>query len=174
MVPRRGLPGRTSTGSLEPTPSGLLLVLTRTFRAARADVWTSISEPDGLGRWIGTWEGDPASGRVLFVMTAEGATEGAECRILHCRPPHRLAVETSVGETSWRLEIELAEEAGVTTMTFRQALRPADDAAAIGPGWEYYLDRLVAARSGRDPSEVLWDRYYPALAPHYRTAARPT
>jgi uncharacterized protein YndB with AHSA1/START domain len=170
MTEESGVPAPRPTGSLETTPSGLRLVLTRTFGASVDDVWTSVAEPDGLGRWIGTWEGDPASGHVLFVMTAEGATEGEECRILRCEPPRRLAVETSVGEAAWRLEIELAEVAGVTTMTFRQALGPADDASGIGPGWEYYLDRLVAARAGRDPAEVEWDRYYPALATHYGAA----
>ena len=40
---------------------------------------------------------------------------------------------------------------------------------SVGPGWEYYLDRLVAAETGGDPATVDFDRdYYPAMAEHYR------
>ena len=37
----------------------------------------------------------------------------------------------------------------------------------VGPGWEYYLDRLVAAEAGRSVAEVDWDAYYPALSSSY-------
>ena len=39
---------------------------------------------------------------------------------------------------------------------------------SVGPGWDYYLDRLVAVEAGRDVGTVVWDDYYPALAEHYR------
>ena len=37
----------------------------------------------------------------------------------------------------------------------------------IGPGWEYYLDRLVAAETGGDVEAIAWDDYYPAQAAYY-------
>ena len=46
-----------------------MLVQTRTFAAPIEDVWAAITEPERLARWIGTWTGDPASGRVRFAMT---------------------------------------------------------------------------------------------------------
>ena len=36
----------------------------------------------------------------------------------------------------------------------------------MGPGWDYYLDRLMAAHAGRPMPE--WEHYYPALAEHYQ------
>jgi hypothetical protein len=36
----------------------------------------------------------------------------------------------------------------------------------MGPGWDYYLDRLAAARAGRPLPE--WDQYYPAFSSHYK------
>ena len=37
------------------------------------------------------------------------------------------------------------------------------------PGWEYYLDRLVAAISGQDVAAIDFGRdYHPAMSDHYR------
>lgn len=42
-------------------------------------------------------------------------------------------------------------------------------AGDVGPGWEYYLDMLVAAREGEAlPS---FDDYYPAQRAHYLEGA---
>ncbi|MGS0686750.1 hypothetical protein ACVBEQ_16665 [Nakamurella sp. GG22] len=39
----------------------------------------------------------------------------------------------------------------------------------LGPGWEYYLDRLVAAETGGDVAGIDFDRdYYPAMVEYYR------
>ena len=146
------------------------LVWTRTFRASVEDVWAAVTEPARLERWIGTWTGDPASGGVSFRMTAEGEDVEEELfTILACDPPHRLVVETRVEgeEGTWLLSLRLAEEAGVTTLTFAQAVPDAPTAGSVGPGWEYYLDRLVAAERGAAVGEVAFGDYHPALAQHY-------
>jgi uncharacterized protein YndB with AHSA1/START domain len=159
-------------GTVENGPRGTELVVTRTFRAPARDVWASLTEPDRLARWIGRWEGDPSTGRVTFFMTAEGDdVEPEECTITRCEPPHRFAADTAVGDDTWHLAFDLDEAGGVTTLTFRQLLGPADDASSVGPGWEYYLDRLVAARDGRDPDELDWEHYLSSLVDHYRQAA---
>ena len=44
---------------------------------------------------------------------------------------------------------------GVTTLTFEQRGLTAAAASDIGPGWEYYLDRLVAAETGGDVAAAL-------------------
>ena len=57
----------------------------------------------------------------------------------------------------------------MTTLSFSQPGVDHDDVPSVGPGWEYYLDRLVAAETGGDPATVDFDRdYYPAMAEHYR------
>ncbi|WP_193608818.1 SRPBCC family protein [Nocardioides lijunqiniae] len=147
------------------------VVLTRTFHAPVEDVWAAVTEPERLARWIGTWTGDPASGEVAFRMTAEGDGVAEETyRIDVCEPPRRLVLRTSVGDddAEWKLELDLAESDGVTTLTFAQVMADPAVAENVGPGWDYYLDRLVAAESGRDASEVAWDDYYPARSEHYR------
>ncbi|MFE6971365.1 SRPBCC family protein [Isoptericola sp. NPDC057653] len=165
-------PTVAATGTVEHGAAGPELVLTRSFDATAPDVWASVTEPHLLDRWVGRWEGDPTSGRVRFFMTSESPdAEAAECVITRCEPPHRYAVDTAAPGGVWHLALELAESGGVTTLTFRQRLGADDDAASIGPGWEYYLDRLVAVRSGRPAGDVAWESYYPAQREHYARAA---
>ena len=66
------------------------LVLYRTFRADIDSVWRALTQSERMARWIGEWEGDPATGRVGFRMTAEGEDVSTEPHIIEaCDPPHR-------------------------------------------------------------------------------------
>jgi hypothetical protein len=80
-------------------------------------------------------------------------------------------VTSQVGEERWQLELDLVEAGGITTLTFTQPDIDPAVADSVGPGWEYYLDRLVAVETGSDVAAVDFDRdYYPAMAEHYRHA----
>ena len=146
------------------------LVLERTFLAPASDVWAALTEPDRLVRWIGTWSGDPASGAVMFRMTAEGEDVAAEAVTIHeCDPPRRLELTIANSDEpsgQWHLELDLSEAAGVTTLTFAQRLHDPALAKDVGPGWEYYLDRLVAAQAGDDVAAVAWPDYE-TMSTHY-------
>lgn len=152
------------------------VVFTRTFRAPVEDVWAAVTEPRRLERWVGTWTGDPTTGQVAFRMTAEGEDAEEEIqRIDVCEPPHRLVTRSvtpgpdGTDEIEWVLELDLAGSDGVTTLTFAQVVHDAEMASTVGPGWEYYLDRLVAAETSAEVADVSWDDYYPAQVDHYRS-----
>lgn len=163
---------------MTPTPSGrvvslrdrLTLHIERTFHAPIEDVWAAITEPERLARWLGTWRGDPAEGRVAFRMLFEDGELEDDMEIRECRPPERLAVTSQVGEQRWHLDVDLSERDGITTLTFSQPDVDQDDLLGVGPGWEYYLDRLVAVESGSRPPETAdFERdYYPAMAEYDR------
>jgi uncharacterized protein YndB with AHSA1/START domain len=145
-----------------------VLVQTRTFDAPIEDVWAAVTEPERLARWIGTWTGDPESGSVRFRMLFEEGHDGNPMTIRVCEPPHRLHVTSHLGEQEWLLELDLTQSDGVTTLTFSQPGIAPDQVGDVGPGWEYYLDRLVDAETGADPDQRDFDRdYYPAMAAHY-------
>jgi uncharacterized protein YndB with AHSA1/START domain len=166
-----GSAGPVPTGNVAEGPLGTEIQLTRRFRAPIDAVWAAMTESERLERWIGRWDGDPRTGRVDFYMTAEGDDPPAEeYRIELCEPPHRFAGTTAVGDDQWRLRFELTEEAGVTTLLFAQAI--VDDVGDVGPGWEYYLDRLAASVADGDVAAVEWDAYYPAMKDHYSALAR--
>jgi uncharacterized protein YndB with AHSA1/START domain len=142
----------------------------RSFRAPIEDVWAAVTESDRLARWIGTWVGDPASGAVTFRMNAEGDDDTeARYEVLACQAPALLRVRTSDDHGTWDLTLELSEAAGLTTLRLLQRIE--DDpgtVADVGPGWDYYLDRLVAAETGGDVAAIDFERdYHPALRPHY-------
>lgn len=146
----------------------------RTFRAPIEDVWAAVTESERLGRWIGEWAGDPTQGAVQFRMTFEGDEHTPErMQIDECEPPRLLRLTSTVlteedEQQQWRFRVDLSEEAGVTTLVFSQDVPDLAMAEGVGPGWDYYLDRLVAAETGVDPATVVWDDYYPALSAHYR------
>lgn len=149
------------------------LAYERTFRAEIDDVWASITKPERLERWIGTWSGEAGPGKtVAFVMTAEGATEPENVLIVECDPPRRLTLRLpGPSGAAWDVDITLTETGGVTTLVFAQTIKPGDNLGDYGPGWEYYLDRLVAAREGADFVE--WDEYPPVIQAYYDGLGRP-
>jgi len=148
------------------------LVIVREFAAPIEEVWAAVTEPARLERWIGTFTGDPDSGSVMFAMTAESEDAPAEeMEIVECEPPRLLAVTASAPGGQWHLRVALSEEDGRTLLTFTQPHIDPVEAESVGPGWEFYLDRLVAAESGGEVAAIDFERdYYPAMVEHYRAA----
>ena len=137
----------------------------REFRAPIDDVWAAVTEPARLERWIGTWSGDPASGSVDFRMTAEAEDAPAEThRILALRPAPPAGDRVQPRRDDGRLAARARPRRGpaASPSSLRAAVsRTTIPVDSVGPGWDYYLDRLVAAEAGRDVAEVVWDDYYP-------------
>jgi uncharacterized protein YndB with AHSA1/START domain len=145
-------------------------VLTRTFRAPIDDVWASVTESERTARWFGSWTGEPGPGRTIHVTM--GFEEGAEAQamtIAACEAPRHLALRSESEYGIWHLELHLAEAAGVTELRFTQHLDDKLNVGDVGPGWEYYLDNLVASREGRPP--VDFKDYYPAQKAYYEEQA---
>jgi uncharacterized protein YndB with AHSA1/START domain len=156
----------TPTGRLLRTADGRDLVLTRSFRAGIDDVWASITESERTARWFASWTGDAAPGRTIrYTMTFEDGSEPADMTIDACDPPHHLAVSTVDEYGTWRLEAHLTEADGVTELRFVQHLDAGTDVADVGPGWEYYLDNLVASRDGGTMPD--FEDYDPAQRSYY-------
>jgi uncharacterized protein YndB with AHSA1/START domain len=155
---------------MSPTPTGRLfgddLVLTRTFRAPIEDVWASLTDPERTARWFGLWQGDAAPGRTIQVqMAQEEGQPWMDLTIDACEPPRRLALSSMDEHGGWHLDIALVETAGVTELRFTQHLTGTDSVAEVGPGWEFYLDLLVAARENRPAPD--FNDYYPAMKEHF-------
>ena len=159
---------------MSPTPTGRLfgndLVLTRTFRAPIGDVWASLTDPARTARWYGPWEGDAAPGRTIKVQMAyEDGEPWLDMTIDACEPPRRLALSSMDEHGAWRLDMVLTESEGKTELRFTQHLTDAKGVGEIGPGWEYYLDALVAAHEGHPAPN--FDDYYPAMRDHFESQA---
>ena len=157
------------SGQLVQTADGNELVVSRTFRAPIEDVWASVTEPDGTARWFGTWKGDAAPGRMIKVqMGFEDQAPWLDKRIDVCDSPRRLVLSDESG--TGRMELLLSHTDGLTELRLVHHLDPTDETSAYGPGWEYYLDMLVAARD--DLPTPSFDDYYPAMKPYYEALSR--
>ena len=154
------------TGRLFPAEAGTDLVLRRTFRAPIEDVWASVTEPERTARWFGAWEGDAAPGRTIKVQMAyEEQAPWFDVLIEACDPPRRLAVSMTEESGATRVELLLSHTDGRTELRLVHHLDNADAAGEMGPGWEYYLDMLIASREGK-PLPT-FDDYYPAQQEYY-------
>jgi len=160
----------TATGHHVRRADGVdLLVFDRSFAAPLAQVWEAVTTSQRLARWIGTWSGDPASGTVQLQMNAEGDDVPPETyQILECISPRRLVLHAEDDLGIWDITLELSEVGAATTLTFSQVIHDRTVLDSVGPGWDYYLDRLVAAESGADVGALDFEAdYFPALQPHY-------
>ena len=156
-----------ATGHYTLKPDGLYLQFDRLFHAPIEEVWFSLTNPTAMQAWIGTYTGRPETGGVRFRMGFEGEEgEWQNVSILECAPPHRFLADSGPGPTGIRVFCHLREAGGMTTLTFGQKLPNPADAAQMGPGWDYYLDRLMAAHAGHADARV-GARTIPALAGHY-------
>ena len=156
------------TGLIRLTGGGRDLVLTRTFRADIDDVWASMTEPERTARWFGTWSGEAGPGKTIrFRPTFEEGAPESDMVIDACEPPHHLAVSTVDENGAWYLEAQLEQSGDTTTLLFTHHLHDDVDAGSVGPGWEYYLDMLVASRDGSPQPN--FDDYFPAQQAHYES-----
>jgi uncharacterized protein YndB with AHSA1/START domain len=156
---------------MNPTPTGRLsgndLVLTRTFRAPIADVWTSVTSSESTARWFGPWERVPGDDdkKIRIQMAFEETKPWLDGTIDQCDAPHLLSLRTKGMYAEKRLSLKLTEASGTTTLEFVHHEINRKMMGELGPGWEYYLDMLVAARERNAPPK--FDDYYPAQKEHF-------
>jgi uncharacterized protein YndB with AHSA1/START domain len=154
---------------MSPKPTGRLrgddLVLTRTFRAPIADVWTSITASESTARWFGPWERTADEKKIRIQMAFEEGKPWLDGTIEHCEAPHHLALRTKGGYGEKLLSLKLSESAGTTTLEFVHHRVNRKMVGELGPGWEYYLDALVAAFAGGEMPK--FEAYYPSQKAYF-------
>jgi len=136
------------------------------------DVWSALTEPDRLARWIGVYEGERrAGGTGTFVMTQEGAdAPGEPTTILECDPPRRLVIEwVQQDSANWRVDLDLWVENGRTVLRFVQFFPAGVDVTDMALGWHWYLDKLGGEVDG-SPVPTDWDAFVAEVGPGYRPA----
>jgi uncharacterized protein YndB with AHSA1/START domain len=164
---------REPTGRIIDGPEGQAIQITRTLPHAVEDVWNHLADPALLASWYGTYTGDPATGSVQLTMV-EAPDQPGECTIEACERPHRLhVVLQDPAGAAWRLRLSL-DSAGSgtgTALVFTQPIAGFEQMTPdVGPGWEYYLDRLQAALDGGDVDAVDFADFHPHQRGHYTPA----
>ena len=156
-------------GRVEIRGGTAMLVVTRTLATRRVDAWEWVTHPERLAQWIGLLEGTPSVGAAVdFTMTAEENAAPETATIRACEPESSYLCEVGTGPGTWLVGCELGGDDGAVTVSITQPVTSAEASGMYGPGWEYYLDRLLAAFSGDAMPD--FDDYYPANAAHYEAA----
>ncbi len=159
-----------ATGRVVRDAIGLELIVQRRLPLALDDAWEWVTAPARLKQWMGVLKGRPALGAALQLkMTAEDGAPSVPLQVLECEPLLRYVVEQGDDADAMRLRVSLAETAAGTTVFFGHRLASARLAGDYGPGWEWYLDRLVAAVNG-DAMPDFAD-YSPQQKPYFERIA---
>ena len=153
-------------GVVTQEAEGVRLQFRRSWPDPVEDVWSALTEPGRMARWIGTFEGPRAVGATgTFTMTHEEQQVPEPVTVLECDPPHRLVVHWE-GGTGWTVALDLTSEAGGTVLLFTQVFDPGTDVTEFAGGWHWYLDKLDAEVSGR-PQPAAWDAFWAEVGPRY-------
>jgi len=156
---------------MTPQPTGRLrgndLVLTRRFRASIEDVWTSITDPASTARWFGRWEGTPGVGNEIRIQMGFEETQPWLTKTIEtCDAPRRLVLTSVRSSMTSRLTLGLKTVGEDCELEFIQHAIDRAQVGDVGPGWEYYLDNLVAARNNEPLPK--FDSYYPAQKAYFQ------
>lgn len=136
----------------------------RKFAASPSNVWSALTEPDRLARWLGDVTGDARVGGRYGLDFGDGDEASGE--IVDCDEPSRLALTWEFpGEGTTKLEAVLTAVDGGTLLTLTHTHLQLGDLVQYGAGWHTFLDHLDAVLTGGEPSG--WYSRYDELRPRY-------
>ena len=128
------------------------------------DLWSALTEPPRLQRWLAEVVGEPRLGELLQARFASG-WEG-QLRVEVCDQPNRLVVTSDPGSADETVmeAVLTAVSSGVRLVIEERGFAP-DEVAAHGAGWQAHIEDLGAHLEQRD--RVPWAERWRELAPGY-------
>jgi uncharacterized protein YndB with AHSA1/START domain len=160
--------GTALVGSLRVVDGKAIVRMEDLFSTGIEDLWSALTDPQRLARWIGTVEGDLRLGgefRARFTSSWEGPG-----RVDVCEPPRRLRLTMSPGQDDQTvIEAELTPNGNQTRLVVEERGLPVDGAAGYGAGWQAHIEDLGAHLAGRETAD--WRTRWIELTPAYRNQA---
>jgi uncharacterized protein YndB with AHSA1/START domain len=134
------------------------------------DLWSSLTDPRRLVRWLGRVEGDLRLGGEFRANFFASGWEGTG-RVEACEPPQRLLLRTNeTGESDQHaIEATLSVDGDQTVLTIEERGMPLNQLAAYGAGVQIHVEDLAAYLAGRErcDARARWE----ALLPSYQDLA---
>ena len=128
------------------------------------DLWSALTDPRRLARWLGDVEGDlRLGGEFRFHFFASGS-EGTG-RVDACEPPRRLLLAMALGQPEEDVvEVTLTADDDQTVLVWEERGMPVDLLAAYGAGVQIHVEDLAAYLAGRERVDAAarWDELEPA------------
>jgi uncharacterized protein YndB with AHSA1/START domain len=156
--------GNRIIGSLRTADGKGVVRMEDRFDTGIDDLWSALTDPVRLARWIGEFEGDLRLGGEFRARYFDG-WEGTG-RIVTCEPPrHLLVVTRHVRQADEQaVEVTLTADGGQTVLVAEERGMPVNLLAAYGAGIQVHVEDLAAHIAGQERCdvEVRWRELQPA------------
>lgn len=131
------------------------------------DLWSALTDPARLARWLGEVEGDLRLGGEFQAHFFSSGWQGTG-RVQACERPHRLLVLTrepdEPGEQT--IEVTLTADGDQTILVLEERGMPVGALAGYGAGIQVHVEDLGAHLAGRERCDAVtrWRELQPAYA----------
>jgi uncharacterized protein YndB with AHSA1/START domain len=156
--------GTRILGSLGSADGKAVVRMQDRFDTDVDDLWSALTDPRRLARWIGKVEGDLRLGgefhRYFYASGAEGTG-----RVDACEPPRLLLLTMSPGQPDEQIiEVTLTADGDQTILVVEERGMPLNLLAAYGAGIQVHVEDLAAHIAGRErcDSDARWNELEPA------------
>jgi uncharacterized protein YndB with AHSA1/START domain len=136
-------------GSLRSAEGKGVVRMQDRFDAHVDDVWSALTDPRRLARWLGEVDGDLRLGGEFRAHFFASGWEGTG-RVEACEPPQRLLVRTKQpGKPDEQvIEVTLTADGDETIVVWEERGMPLDLRAAYGAGVQVHVEDLAAYLAG--------------------------
>ncbi len=129
------------------------------------DLWSALTDPGRLARWLGEFEGDLRLGGEFRARFFSSGWEGTG-RVEACEPPRHLLVMTRDDRQAEEHAIEatLTADGNHTILILEERGMPVNLLAAYGAGIQVHIEDLAAHIAGRERCDAgaRWAQLQPA------------
>jgi uncharacterized protein YndB with AHSA1/START domain len=157
--------GSRILGSLRSAEGGGIVRMEDRVDAEIDEVWSALTDPGRLARWMGEVEGDLRLGGEFRARFHASGWEGTG-RVAACEPSRRLLVLTSEPDEpdEHSIEVTLAADGDRTFLVWEERGMPLDQLAAYGAGIQIHVEDLAAHLAGRERCDAAarWNDLIPA------------
>src|SRR5580693_4327638 len=152
-------------GSLRSADGKAVVRMEDRFDTDIDDLWSALTDPRRLARWLGEVEGDLRLGGEFRARFFASGWEGTG-RVEACEPPRRLLLLTEQPGQSGEhfIEVTLAADDDQTILVWEERGMSLDHLAAYGPGIQVHVEDLAAYLAGRErcDAEARWNELFRA------------
>ena len=158
-------PGARILGSLRSADGTGIVRIEDRYDTDIDDLWSALTDPRRLARWMGEVEGDLRLGGEFRARFFASGWEGTG-RVEACEPPRRLVLLTRQPDQPDEqvIEVTLAADGDQTILVWEERGMPLDYLAAYGAGIQVHVEDLGAHLAGRERCDAAarWNELIPA------------